>query len=516
MIPSIFLLVAAFLVNVVISRLVYLERTQIAILKALGRRRREIILHYLGLVGLIVAVGGVLGVASGVWSGRWMTHLYAGFFRLPHGRYYLTPELVLGTLGIALAAAVTGAVGAVLRVSRLPAAEAMRPPAPPSYRRGFARLGWMVGTAAMMVVREIARRPARFLFSVAAIAMGVGIFIVGRFQWDSFDRLMTVDFLHQHHEDFAVSFATARPERAVRELAHLPGVELAEGSRSVGVRFRAGARWRDSAIIGLPFPSELRRLYHRRVEEVVPPREGVLMTDKLAEILGVAPGDTIEVEVLEGSWPVRSATVAALIDEPLGLQAYARNDWLSQFLREEPRVTSVNLRIDPGRIDDVRARLKQLPAVIATDSIGGVIARYRNQTGQSIGVITLILTLSAGAISIGVVYNNARIALSQRSRDLASLRVLGFTRREISAMLLGELATQVLVGIPLGLLFGYGLARSYVAAASHETMRFPFHIEPATYATAAVIALVSGLVSALLVRRRLDRLDLVAVLKATE
>jgi putative ABC transport system permease protein len=517
MIPTIFLAVAAFLVNVVVSRLVYLERPLIAILKALGRRRREIALHYLGLVALIVAIGGVLGVALGVWSGRWMTALYLGFFRLPRGGFALGPDLVATTLGVALAAGVAGALGAVLRVSALPPAEAMRPPAPASYRSSFRRLGRLVGPAPLMIVREIARRPFRFLLSTAAIAMGVGIFIMGHFSWDSFDRLMTVDFLADHHEDLTVLFASpARPARAVAELAQLPGVRLAEGARSVAVRLRNGARWRDAALLGLAFPSELRRLHHHRDLEIAPPPEGLLVTDKLAELLGVGVGDPLEVEVLEGSWPTRTATVAALIDEPLGLQAYARNEWLGRFLREEPRVTSALLRVDADRLDAVRARLKQLPAVIGTSSVSALIDRYRKQTGQSVGVITSILALSAAAIAVGVVYNNARIALSQRSRDLASLRVLGFTRGEISAMLLGELGAQVAVGVPAGLGLGYLWAKLYAASVSPETMRFPFHIEPATYGTAAAIALGAALVTALLVRRRLDDLDLVAVLKSTE
>jgi putative ABC transport system permease protein len=516
LIPGIFLAVAAFLVNVVISRLVYLERPQIAILKALGRRRLEIALHYLGLVVLIVAVGSVLGVALGVWSGRWMTNLYAGFFHFPGGRFRLGAEAVAISVGVALIAAVAGALGAVARVSRLPAAEAMRPPTPPTYRRSFGGFGRFLGPAAMMIFRDIVRRPLRFLMSTAAIALGVGIFVLGRFQWDSFDRVMNEDFVSEHRGDLEVSFARSLPARAVRALGDLPGVELAEGSRAVGVRFHNGALWRDAAILGLPVPSELRRLHDHRTTEVTPPAVGLLMTAELARILEVGPGDEIDAEILEGSWPTRRVTVTALIEEPFGLQAYARNDWLDALLREEPRVTSASLRVDPAQLDRVRARLKEMPAVIATGRTAGVVERYRAQTGRSIGVITLILTLSAAAISIGVVYNNARIALAQRGRDLASLRVLGFTRREISTILLGELGSQVVAGVLLGIPCGWGLAHVIASASSSEAMRFPFYVAPATYAAGALIAILAGVVSALLVRRQLDRLDLIAVLKATE
>jgi putative ABC transport system permease protein len=516
MIPMAFLLVAAFLVNVVVSRLVYLERTQIAVLKALGRRDRQIALHYLGFVGVTVVLGGLLGTGLGIWAGRWMTDLYTSFFKFPSRVFTVPPALIAGTVAVAGAAAVAGALGAVRRVAALPPAQAMRPPTPPSYHRSLGVVGRVVGPSAMMIVREIARRPARFLMSAAGIAMGVAIFILGRFSWDSWDRLLTEQFTRAHREDLAVTLVASRPERAVRELAHLPGVLSAEGVRTLPVRYRAGHRWRDAALFGVPAGSELRHIIDSAGHEVPLPDGGLVLIDRLAALLGVGAGDRVDVEVLEGKWRTRAFTVAAVVDEPLGLQGYARADWLAAALGEEPRVDQVLLRIEAPRLADVQARLKAMPAVIGTSSVHDMIKRYNEQTGRSIGVITLILTLSAGAIAIGVVYNNARIALSMRSRDLASLRVLGFTRAEISTILLGELTAQVLLGVVAGLALGWVWARVYAGAIHTDYMRFPFFIAATTYGLAAVIALASGLASALLVRRRLDRLDLIAVLKATE
>jgi putative ABC transport system permease protein len=519
MIPAIFLAVAAFLVNVVVSRLVFLERTQIAVLKALGFSDLRIARHYLVLVALIVSLAGVVGVALGAWSGRWMTDLYADFYRFPTRLHRMSASLVALTLGIGLAAAVAGALTAVGRIARMPPAEAMRPPAPLSYRHTLAeRLGLdrVIGTSAMMVVREIHRRPFRFVMSTLGIAMGIAIFVMGRFSWDSFDHLMAEVFPREHQEDMTVMVAHALPDRALRELEHLPGVELAEGQRIVPVRFHASARWRDSMIIGLPARPELRHLLDAGQTPLALPAEGLVMTDKLAELLALRVGDLVDVDLLEGDYSTRRLPLAGVVDEAFGLQAYARADWLARMLGEQPRVSTMLLRVDPAHTADVRARLKELPAVLGVTSTEHIIARYREQTGSSMLVMTLILTLSAAAIAIGVVYNNARIALSLRSRDLASLRVLGFTRLEISAILLGELGAQVLVGIPLGLLLGTWLAHLLAAGIDPEAIRFPLHIASRTYAEAAVIGLVSALISALLVRRKLDHLDLVGVLKSSE
>jgi len=519
MIPTIFLAVAAFLVNVVVSRLVFLERTQIAVLKALGYSNRRIGYHYLVLVALIVGIAAIVGIALGVWTGGWMTNLYSDFYRFPTSLHHISPSLVAITIGIGLGAATLGAMGAVRRVERMPPAQAMRPAAPLTYRRSVLeriRLNRVIGPSAMMVVREIERRPLRFALSTLGIAMGVGIFVMGRFSWDSFDHLMAEVFPREHQEDVTVLFATSRPERALHELEHVPGVRLAEAQRIVPVRLRSTTHWRDTTITGLPEPSTLRHLLDHGRVPVTLPAEGVVLTDRLADILHVQVGDTIEADLLEGDWSTRKIVVAGLIDEAFGLQAYARSDWLGRLLGEAPRISAALLVVDQDRRDEVSSRLKELPYVLGVARTDDVITRYREQTGESMLYITLILTLSAAAISIGVVYNNARIALSMRSRDLASLRVLGFTRREISSVLLGEIGTQVVLGIPVGLLLGTWWAQIIAQGLDPEMIRFPMHISGVTYAAATVIALVSGLVSALLVRHKLDHLDLVAVLKSAE
>src|SRR6185436_18802530 len=306
--------------------------------------------------------------------------------------------------------------------------------------------------------------------------MGIAIFVMGRFSWDSFDHLMTEVYPRAHREDLTVALARAVPARALGELEAIPGVELAEGQRVVPARLRAGARWRDTALVGMPARPELGRLLEHGRAPLALPASGLVLTDKLAELLGVRAGDLLEAELLEGDFSARSLPVAGVVDEPFGLQAYARADWLAGVLREEPRVSQVLLRIDRARSDAVRARLKELPGVLAVTSTERLIERYREQTGEAMLVMSLILTLSAAAIAIGIVYNNARIALSLRSRDLATLRVLGYTRVEISSMLLGELGVQVLAGIPLGLWLGTLWSRALAASIDPETIRFAVHI----------------------------------------
>lgn len=518
-VPFIFLAVAAFLLNVVLSRLIHLQRPQIAALKALGYPDRAIGMHFLKLVTVVVFLGALLGLVLGFYLGEGMIALYTEYFRIPGLRFAMDLRTALVGVIVSLLAAVVGAAVSVRRVITLPPAEAMRPPPPASYTRSLVeRLGFLrlFGTSARMVFREIARRPMRTALSSLGISMAIAIMVAGRFGMDAFEHLIDQVFQTAMTEDMAVTFVQPVPHRAVRELAHLPGVSRAEGLRMVPVRFENGPRHRDSLILGHPDDLTLRTLMDMEGEPVELPESGILLERTLADILDVGVDDTVRVHVREGDRGVHELRVAGLIDEMYGLQGYMRIDEVNRLLREGRTVSQVLLTIDPAHEDEVRRRLRDMRGVQSLFTRRSLIERVRAQTGETWGAMTFILTLFAATIAIGVVYNNARVALSLRSRDLASLRVLGFTRGEISAVLLGELAVQVLLAIPIGLFFGAMMAEGIMATADPERYRMPAMISAQTYAFATAVTLASGLVSALLVRRKLDHLDLIGVLKTRD
>ncbi len=519
LLPTIFLCVAAFLINVVLSRLVQLQRPQIATLKAVGYGRRQVGLHYLKLVSVVVLGGSVLGVAVGAWLGGELTQLYTRYFHFPSLAFTLEPRLLILALGSSLLAAVAGALGAVRAVMRLPPAEAMRPEAPTSYRRGISeRIGLplLFGQAAQMVLREIERRPLRALLSSLGIAMSVAVLIAGRFGSDAVEWYMQVQFELSQREDMNVSFRRPLPERALRELAHLPGVRRTEGLRLVAVRYRAGPRSRESVLFGHPAHAKLRRVLDRDGSLETPPEHGVLLTRTLAQILGVRIGDQIEIEVLEGQRGRHQVVVAGLADEVFGLFGHMQADSLARLLGSEPMISMALLSVDPDKREQLERALKARPEVLGVNRLDNLLQQFREQTAGQMRFTTLILTIFAAVIACGVIYNNARIALSTRSRDLASLRVLGFRRGEISAILLGELAIQVLVALVPGMWLGGVIAGQMMAHADPEMYRFPVVISARTYAFAALVTLVASLASALVVRRKLDRLDLIGVLKSRE
>jgi putative ABC transport system permease protein len=517
--PVIFLSVAAFLVNVVLARVVHLQRPQIATLKALGYRGREIGAHYLSLVLVIVAIGAVAGVGLGAWLGHGMLALYTPYFHFPTFPYRLDPGVVSLAVVVSVVAGVVGGLTVVWRAVRLPAAEAMQPEAPPTYRRSLLeRLGahGVLGGGGIMVLREMARRPVRTLLSCTGIAFGVAIVVVGSYSRGALDLIIDLQFEQAQRDDASVAFSSALDETAQSTLAHLPGVLRTEPLRVVPVRLRSGHHFRETALTGLSPDGELRRVveWPRRVVQVH--REGLLLGDALARVLDVRVGDAVTVEVLDGDRRTRIVPVVALAHEMFGLTAYMSLPALEAMLGAEQTLSAVLMAVDPRFQDAVDAELKRMPQVAAVVRRRDVIDQFRRQSAQSMNTTSIILTLFGCAIAFAVVYNNARIALSMRSRDLASLRVLGFTRREISAVLLGELGAYVALAMVPGLLLGKGLAVVMISAVNQELYRLPAVVTPETYAFAAAMTLIAALLSALIVRRKLDRLDLVAVLKARE
>jgi putative ABC transport system permease protein len=518
--PAVFLGVAAFLLNVVFSRLVSLQRPQIAVLKAMGYPHRAIALHYLKMVAVIVLVGALIGVGLGVWLGREILAMYAELFRLPQMPQRVDLAVSINAIVFSLVAGALGASFSVRAAVRLPPAEAMRPPAPTIYKMAaFERWGlhqWL-SQPATMIVREIWRHPGRTALSSLGIALALSIVILGRFGYDAYGPMMALQFENQQREDLTVSFLEAMPERGLGYLAHVPGVEEVEGLRMVPVRMRSRHRWRDTTLVGVPRSARLRQLFDLHFEQVPIPEEGILLTSVLAEILEVRPGDIVDVELKEGDRGDRKLVVAGLIEEGFGLQGYLAKSRLHHLMREAPTFSSALIRIDDPLESTVQARLNEIPAIQSVSRKKDALASFKKQTDESMKVMTLIMTLFATAIAISIVYNNARVSVSMRGRDLATLRVMGFTRGEISSILLGEQAVQIAMAIPVGLVLGTLGARALIASwTDPEIFRIPFIISDQTYAFAVAVVLLSGVASALLVRRKLDRLDLIGVLKTRE
>ncbi len=517
--PLIFLGVAAFLLNIVLSRLVATQRDQIAVLKAFGYGSRAVALHYLGFALAAVALGASLGTPLGLWLGAGINAMYVEFYRFPVLRYAPGFTVVALAIGVSALAAVAGALGAVRRVLALAPAEAMRPEPPARFRAGVLErsgLGPRLPAAVRMIWRNVARQPGRAGLTILGLALAVSILVVGRYFVDAVQFMAELQFRTVQREDLTVAFHEPLPSRARHDLAALPGVLRVEPFRVVPARLRFAHAHRRVPLFGLDPGGELRRVMGSDRRPVAPPPEGVLLTTKLAEILGVQVGERLRVEVLEGSRPVRQVVVAGRIDELLGLNAYMDRHALHRLLREQGSLSGAFLRVDGEALPLLNAELKRMPAVAGASTRLATLGSFEATLARSFGIFTTVLVVFACVIAAAVVYNAARIALSERGRELASLRVLGFTRREIAVLLLGEQGLLLLAAVPAGFWIGLQLCRTIALHYQWEFFRLPLVLSDRTWAFAIGVVALAAVGSGWLVRRRLDRLDLVAVLKTRE
>ncbi|QDU69896.1 ABC transporter permease [Engelhardtia mirabilis] len=519
--PILFLAVSAMLLNVVLGRLVATQRPEIAALKALGYRDREVGWHYAELAGLVIFGGTLCGVLVGAQIGGWMTNMYGDYYRLPTLSFQLGAREVLEGTVAALIAAGVGTFGSVRRVVRLPPAEALRPPAPPVYRATLLeRLGLdrAVPTAARMVLRELERRPGRALLSAAGIAAATALAIANSFTLDSINFMLNVEYGLSKRDDVQVALAEPRDLGVLSSLLDLPGVRRAEPLRTAPVRFIAGTRRKTTAITAWRPDSELVALLDRDLAPLELAPGGLILSRKLGELLGVGAGDRVEVEVLEGRRRRLELPVARLAETFVGIGAYAPLHDLCRWLGETESANGALLSVDGAQIDALHAAIENTPLITGLVERDAVLANVRTMLDENLGTMLTITIGFSLAMAFGVLYNAARITLAERSRDLASLRVLGFRRREVAAILVGELAVLLVLGVVMGLFAGRGLAGLLVRTPGFDTEQFrmPLVIDQGTYALSAGVVLAAGVACAWSARRRLDRVDLVDVLKARD
>jgi putative ABC transport system permease protein len=517
--PVVFLSVAAFMINAVLSRLLNLQREQIAILKAFGFTNRSIVLHYLKFAFAMVTLGTVLGAVGGVGLGYRLVSLYHRFFRFPDLDFRLDHQAFPLALLVCAGAAAAGVFAAVRRAASLPPAEAMRPEPPARYRPALVErtgIGHVLSHVFRIAVRNIERKPMQAFFTVAGLALATGILIVPNAFRDGVAEVLDFQWDVVQRQDLGIGLVEPGSAKVKHTLAHLPGVITIEPFRQTFVRLSFGHAQRQLGIQGIPPEGLHNRVIDSQYRRIALPPDGLVVSSKLAEVLGARPGDFLLVEVLEGKRPSRHVPLVGLAEDFAGMAAYMDINSLNRLLGEGDVISGANFRIDQARRAEFLHELKQIPRVSWVAVKESLRENFRQTTAASIGLIQMIYLVFATVVAFGVVYNNARISLAERARELATLRVIGFSQREVGAVLVTELVILAMLAVPLGLLVGSVFATVILGAVNTETVRLPLVLTVANYSFAVAVVTIASALSALVVLRKLKHLNLVAALKAPE
>lgn len=519
-IPPIFLFISAFLVNMILTRLIALEREQIGLLKAVGYSNSAIAWHYAKMTLAISLVGVAIGAVAGTRLGRGMASLYGEFFSFPFLVFSQEPDLyVIATL-VTFAAALAGAAKAIWSAVALPPAVAMRPPAPTGYRSLFGGpaggFKLPVSQLTVMALRHLVRWPVRTALTTLGTALPVALLITSLFAFDSIDSMIDTVWFRADRQDATLTFAADRSEEAIRAVEKLPGVIAAEPFRAEAATLRNGHRSRRIQIIASDPVTDIGRVLDKDFGAIELPPKGILLSERLASHLALSPGDQVEIELSDGQGRIAFTPLVGVTNSYVGLNAYMSRNALDRLAGQGVQISGARIIVDENMLDELYREIKQTPAIASVALQGVSRDKFRATIEENIGISITIYVSLALIITVGVIYNSARIQLSERARELASLRVFGFTNGEVSSVLLTELAVMVLLAQPLGWLIGRGFSELVAKGFESDLFRIPLIINPPTYAIASLVVLGAALVSALIVRRRIDRLDLIRVLKTRD
>jgi putative ABC transport system permease protein len=517
--PSIFLAVAMFILNIILSRLIALHRGKIATLKSLGYGAWALTFHYFQLVTIILLTGIVPSLFVGAWIGKWYTALYKDFFRFPSIDFSISATAIgLGILA-GLIPGWLGAAEALFRVFSLRPAEALQPPSPPNFQKGLLErtgISSQLSVFSKMILRSLLFRPFRLLLSVLGISAALGILINGSFWTDVIDFMMNRQFQEMRREDLTVRLIHPRDLSVFAELKSIPGVLMSEGERSVPVRMQFLNFKKELSLLGWNQKSQLSQILDKEGKKIEPISGGVLLSRYFESEFSIKVGDQVNLKVLEGSQRQFPVPVMGFVDDLIGQQAYALKSDLHRWLKEKPVVDTVQVKIDPHFAESIYVSLKERPEVAGL-SIRRLLLKSFNETvGDMILTFTVVLYVFAVAIAGAVMYNSARIGFSERGWELASMRILGFGVGPTFELLFIDIGLQVLLALLPGLALGYGLSFLSTEFIHSDMFKFPLVINLSTYGAGVLVLMLTFLASGLFLYQKVRKLDFSEALKARE
>ena len=517
--PPIFFGISAFLVNMVIGRIIALERSEIGLMKALGYADLHIAAHFVLLAGLTAVLGVAIGWLAGGLAARGMAGLYAQYFKFPYLIFNVSHDAYAISGFLALLTAALGAIRSAMGAARLPPAVAMQPPAPPHYKRSlFDRLlaAMQLSQPSMMIWRSVLRWPVRTAMSALGLGMAVAVMLASGFFVASMDKVVDVAFSQSNRQDAILVFAGPRPLSTLEDVRKLPGVLEVEGEFQIPVTLRNGPLEKQLAIVARAAGATLARSVDDQGRAIEPTNDGILVTNRIAEVLNLRAGDMVEVEIMSGRKETHLLPVSDVVTQYFGLGAFMTPEAMGRLTREGPQITMANVTLDPAGESAFNTVIKETPAIASTVRLADMLDGFQNTLDQNVQVTNSLFIFIAVLITVGLSYNGARILLSERARELASLRILGFSAGEVSYILVGETMLVALLAQPIGWLAGTWIAKAMSSSFASDLYSIPFVLPTSSYARASLVVLAAALAAALVVRRRIDGLDLVSVMKTRE
>jgi putative ABC transport system permease protein len=518
--PAIFLFVAVLVLNVLMNRFAQSQRTIIGTFKALGYSNWRIVEHYLSFGLVIGFAGGAVGIVLGLSIARGLMQLYKGFFQFPNFTYHAYPDLLLAGMVISVVFAVAGTAKGVWRVLQLHPAEAMRPRPP---ERGgaiglerFQPLWRRLGFRTHIALRGLFRNYGRSLTAVICSLLSVAIIFAALTMRHSMHYLVEYQFEQIGHSDADLALRDARSMDSLFEARRLVGVSYAEAVYGLGADLRLGRVSRRMSITGLAAGHHLTTPLDERMQPIDIPPAGLVLSTKLAELLHAQVGDQLELTPVLGHRLPRQVPVASIVKEYMGLVAYADLAYLSHLVDEPPMLNSIQLAVEPSRVNDLYRAVKDQPDVAGIGVRSQTKANIVNTLLRTMIFSISLIVLFAGIIAFGSILNASLIEIADRTRDIATFRVLGYRPLQVAGIFFRENGLIFGVGLLVGIPFGYVMVRIISRVYNTELFRMPVIVSRDIVLLAAGLSCLFVLIAQWFVFRQIRRLDWLEGIKVKE
>ncbi len=515
--PVLFLFVAAVILYILIKRMVEQQRGQIGTLKAFGYTNREILVHYISYAVIIGIAGGILGGLSGIWISFPLTELYKEFFSLPGLESHFSLKYMLADILMATSFSLVAGYFAGTDILKLQPAEAMRPPTPPEGGKTWLeqqQLYWnCLNIQGKMATRNIFRNKARAFFTMLGITFAFAM-IATTWYFQAITEVMITDqFVKVQTHSAKVVFSSPQAKDAVvREIGRFPGVNRVEPVLEVPALLRHNWHEKGSVIMGLSQDSQMYNILTDSGEKLHPPSNGVLLSSRLAELLEVKQGDFIEIDSFYNGGKAVNVEVVDVVPQYLGVNAFMEIDALSALLKQSKMATSVLVDLEQDSLSALKDKYQDSERIAVVEDRGAMLATF-NELMESYGYMIYVLAIFALITGFAVVYNSSIVSLSERQRELASLRVLGMSPGEVLQILTFEQwfisIFAMITGIPLTILLIKGMADSM----NNDMFSIPFIVEFFPFIMAILGTAFFVVIAQWTINKKIHKLSMVEVLK---
>ncbi|WP_297427243.1 FtsX-like permease family protein [Clostridium sp.] len=518
--PVIFFMVASIIIYIMMGRMVENQRVQIGVLKALGFTNLQVLTYYMSYSAIIAVIGSLIGSILGTYMGLGLTKLYNQYFNLPLGDVKIYGEFVIPAFILTLLFCLFAGYNSCKIIFKITPSEAMREKSPQGGKKTLIEkiefIWRSISYLGKIIIRNLFRYKRRALLTSLGIIFSSAILLVALGMSDSINFMMKEQYEGIQNYDIKVIFSKLISVEDLNNIKNIDHVKQLEPVLETGVEISNGWKSKDVGFTALVKEPQIYRVQDSNGSAISLPSNGILISEKLADMLGVKVNDTVNIKFFYPGKEKQEAIVKGIIVQYLGLSVYTSMDNCKSMLGEGMIASSAVLKLDSNNFEsEVKNELKDMPGVTSVESKSDSLnALLKNMGATQSSVGTMIML--AAILLIAVLYNIATINIFERQRELATLKVLGFTNNEIKKLIFHENYIITIFGMLVGLPFGKWLGSYMMKMSSTESYTIPYVVELRSYIITVILTLVFTFITNLILMRKIKSIDMLEVLKNKE